>query len=373
MKKRPLITASRQERLVNELVIASRRVPSHGLSICVGDALKLFPKIGVRRVKNIGLLARSVSAGVLKTLKVVSSGDSVAARQLGVEHHTRVRAAFGNATRQLAILGSAIREDPRGVLPRIMVGALAAVTASGGPDGDGGIPDLDLKLGIDAHRSIVFHSVVAGTVVETLLFGLARLVGTVYPYLPARHDALWDAIARHKDDFLQCAAQGASAGLAYHLVVDGTVQAAPYHGLPFSMPMEAHQALLVANAAAEGADISKKDQSYQSAPVSVHDFNRSPIKEIIGDDKAKIFAWGAEPYLKEALLLDANVTISMRTTKLSRTLRKRGGSAEISFRVTSGNSEPHVTKYGCANVGTPIREFLRGLNNEVITLAVKAM
>lgn len=46
---------------------------------------------------------------------------------------------------------------------------LGFYAGSGGVDGDGGIPDLDLLAGIDAHRSILTHSILAGVVAEGLL------------------------------------------------------------------------------------------------------------------------------------------------------------------------------------------------------------
>ena len=49
--------------------------------------------------------------------------------------------------------------------------------------------------------------------------------------------------------------------IAYHLLLDGTLDGnKALVGLPFSMPMEGHNAFFVANAAAEALDLDKKKQ-----------------------------------------------------------------------------------------------------------------
>jgi len=66
---------------------------------------------------------------------------------------------------------------------------------------------------------------------EGSLYSVATLVGLAYRHLPATHDRLWDAIDCNRDRFLTVAA-GASAGVAYHLLIDGTLQPGTYHDLP---------------------------------------------------------------------------------------------------------------------------------------------
>ena len=70
----------------------------------------------------------------------------------------------------------------------------------------------------------------------------------------------WDALHAHAERIALSANRGASIGMAYHLLVDGLVQPAAYHDLPVSMPIEAHQTLISANAAAEAIDVAKKPQ-----------------------------------------------------------------------------------------------------------------
>ena len=55
-------------------------------------------------------------------------------------------------------------------------------------------------------------------------------------------------------------------GLAYHLAIDGIIEPAPYKDLPVGAPMEVHQTLFAANAAAEAVDVSHKTSLSSPAP-----------------------------------------------------------------------------------------------------------
>lgn len=80
----------------------------------------------------------------------------------------------------------------------------------------------------------------------------------VYQQLPAQHDPLWDSIHSQAANITLAASRGASIGMAYHLLVDGLVQPAPYHDLPVSLPIEAHQTVFVVNATSEAVDVTHK-------------------------------------------------------------------------------------------------------------------
>ena len=134
-----------------------------------------------------------------------------------------------------------------------MLGAfLGFYAGSGGIDGNGGIPDLDLLAGIGAHRSILTHSILAGIVAEGALLSIADLATQVHERLPFDHDPLWDTLAEGASPLVESLAAGTSAGIAYHLLVDAFIQPAPYKDLPFSMQIEGHQAAMAANGMAEG-------------------------------------------------------------------------------------------------------------------------
>ena len=126
-------------------------------------------------------------------------------------------------------------------------------------DIDGGIPDLDIVFGgIGSHRSPFTHSIISAALVETMVFSTVRAANITYRYLPEGHDSFWDNI----DKFGEWGhASGACTGIAYHLLIDGTLDGnKALTGLPFSMPMEGHNAFFVANATAEAIDLDKKKQ-----------------------------------------------------------------------------------------------------------------
>jgi hypothetical protein len=148
--------------------------------------------------------------------------------------------------------------DPRRTLPPLVAGLVGFNAGSGGLDGDGGIPDLDLVAGIGYHRSPLTHSILAGIVAEGVLLALADLAALVHQRLPARHDPLWDDLAEAGGPLADAAASGLSAGIAWHLLVDAFVEPAPYQGLPVPLPEAAHQGIMAANTAAEATHAVKR-------------------------------------------------------------------------------------------------------------------
>jgi hypothetical protein len=171
----------------------------------------------------------------------------------------RVGTAFGitsnaisNGAKSLSSLASELIASPAEAAPKLLVLVLSSVAASGGVDGNGGVPDMDIPLmGIGAHRSPLTHSILIGSLLETAVMLLTRIVLCTHKNLPTEHDPLWEGIARQSVNILSAAGKGASAGIAYHLMVDAVVQPGTYHGVPFDMPIEAHQAIFAANSAAE--------------------------------------------------------------------------------------------------------------------------
>lgn len=151
---------------------------------------------------------------------------------------------------------------PPKTAPKIMAIALGFFAGSGGLDADGGIPDSDWAF--DTHRSFLTHSIIAGSVIETSLFALADLSSTVHGRLPSPHDPFWDKVAEMRDRIGLALNQGLSAGIGYHLMVDATIQPAPYHDLPIALQMHEHQVLMGLNAVAETLDVGNKKQLDQS-------------------------------------------------------------------------------------------------------------
>ena len=107
------------------------------------------------------------------------------------------------------------------------------------------LPDMEIPLmGIGTHRSPLTHSILIGSLLETALLLLTRLVLCTHKNLPPNHDPLWESFARQSVGILNAAGKGASIGIAYHLMVDAVAQPGAYHGMPFDMPLETHQAVM---------------------------------------------------------------------------------------------------------------------------------
>jgi len=231
----------------------------------------MFPKVVVRRGVNVAHLAKRGAIGFFREFSDAFSAHRRGelrehARERGVSTGKALRGAVTDAGRQVNLIRGALQDDPGNAAPRMLVGTLAFLAASGGPDADGGVPDLDIQLlGIGSHRSLLSHSIVAGAVIETLLYGLAKVVGMLHQHLPSNHDPLWDTIHRNKDAYLSAAAMGAGAGVAYHLLIDATVQPGTYHGLPVSLPAEAHLTILGVNAGMEALDVPRKNETFSKA------------------------------------------------------------------------------------------------------------
>ncbi len=254
---------ARFKTLGDELLYAWDRTDSRLVLHWSAASATIFGTSLKRRASNLLNLAWRLSTA--------AAAESVAAvhayRQNRLPEHLGNRAgvAYASAadvaarvkvsTSQVADL---VRRQPRDAVPQLLVLVATSIVVSGGPDGDGGAPDLDLMFGIDAHRSILSHSILMGAALETAFLSLVQLVKLLHAKLPAHHDPLWDQIANQADSLAQAASVGASLGMAYHLLVDGLVQPAAYHDLPMSMPMEAHQTVFVVNAAGEALDVKHK-------------------------------------------------------------------------------------------------------------------
>lgn len=258
--------ASRYARMTAEIKHTVAQMPDGAMTAWGLYTAKVFGKVTWRRGKNFALFVGKLVTGVAK--EVNGFAQAHAQGEAAFKAHTEKRSTVwaestlkfsGNVLATVNSLIAAVRQKPAENAPKLIVATIAALVSSGGMDGDGGVPDLDLMAGIDAHRSIFTHSIIAGAAIEAGLLATAALIEQAYQYLPEDHDPLWDSIAKHKDDYVLAASQGASLGIAYHLLIDSTVDAGTYHGLPVPMPTEAHIALTASNAVAEGLDVKNKD------------------------------------------------------------------------------------------------------------------
>lgn len=253
------VSDNRARRLGEELAHALRQTQRGDLAAWGARSGKRFVGLTGRRIK--GLAALAVSLGKLGSREARDLLTAMRAGRGGEHFGNRSAAAIDgsidiakNGKQVLIAIGSSLKADPKANAPRVVAAFLGFYAGSGWLDGNGGIPDLDLLAGIDAHRSILTHSILAGVVAEGLLLASADLAVVVHDKLPEVHDPLWDKLAESFTPLTASLASGASAGIAYHLLVDAAIQPAPYHGLPFSMPLEAHQTAMVTNALAEGMD-----------------------------------------------------------------------------------------------------------------------
>lgn len=254
-----------ESRLFTELQMALSKTNADDLKAWGKSSAVRLPVIGKRRLKNLGSLVTSVADAVGSELR-----KAMLAWQRGdFGKHLEQRTAAGidstidmgrRTWTVVGTIGRALIDDPKKNAPGVLALSLGFLAGSGGVDGNGGIPDTDIAMfGIGDHRSLFTHSIIAGIVVEGSILALADLAGIVCNKLPAgERDPFWDTISSTKDLIAEKLAIGASAGIAYHLAVDATLQPAAYKDLPFSMPMEAHQTLFALNAAAEGVDAAKR-------------------------------------------------------------------------------------------------------------------
>lgn len=142
-------------------------------------------------------------------------------------------------------------------IAQMLLSWMVFYAAAGGQDLEGGLPDMDLLVGIGEHRSLFSHSVLLGLEVELALrFGLAALDCLILR-MPGDRHPVWDRIASLLERYGERALTGIWLGIGAHLLKDATLLSVagtkPVVGLPWSMPMEAHQAFLAANGVAAAA------------------------------------------------------------------------------------------------------------------------
>ena len=239
----------------------------HALSMLEGATLKAWGKRSSMRLlmlagRRVGGLAR------LATLLIHAGGDELVSL-LSATRGGRLKSHLGDRTanaidtsldigrdslRLINTVGRGLLNNPKANAHVVLGTLLGFGAGSGGLDGNGGIPDLDLLGGIAFHRSPLTHTIIAGIVVEGLLLAMADLAAEIHGNLPDGYDPIWDSLANIGRPLTQSLAIGTSAGLAYHLMVDALIQPAPYHDLPLAMPMEEHRAFMGANGVAEGED-----------------------------------------------------------------------------------------------------------------------
>jgi len=254
------LTDDRRSRLLREFRAAFGATPREAIVSWGKQSGAILADVTVRRGRNVGSQAGRFGNFVLEESRALL--DAVRQRVWGQHllNRTRVGAhralEFGAAFHGFYVtLREKVLNNPREAAPQLAAGVLGFYLGSGGPDGDGGVPDLDLLGGIGAHRSILTHSILSGIVVESLVLSFLALSKTVYGNLPQEHDPLWEDLNNAGEKFLTTFTTGVSMGIAYHLGVDATLDGSgTYKDLPFDVPQVGHQAILAANAVVEATD-----------------------------------------------------------------------------------------------------------------------
>ena len=247
----------RARRLFDELSFAVSRTDRDVLKNWGGRSAGRLMNLTARRIGGFAALATSISKGAWREISnlMKATGQGAALDHVGDRTAAAIDGSIAlgkDGARILSAIGRGLVSNPKETAPKVLGAFLGFYAGSGGVDGNCGIPDLDLLAGIDAHRSILTHSILAGIVAEGALLSIADLATQVHERLPVDHDPLWDELAESATPLASALATGTSAGIAYHLLVDAFIQPAPYHDLPFSMPIEGHQAAMAASGMAEG-------------------------------------------------------------------------------------------------------------------------
>ena len=237
------------------------------------DSVILFGKVTVRRGKGFFGTAKNIAKAAGKG--VLNFGEAVQEKRT-IKHLSDQKDKLVSGTKRIyktstTVLKNVVfllKNNPKEAGPLLFLGVLGFFCGAGFQIGekafydiDGGVPDLDIALGdIGTHRSPLTHSIISAAIIETMVFSTVRAANIIYKYLPEGHDSFWDKIETF-GEWGHAFASGACTGIAYHLLIDGTLDGqGTLKGMPFSMPMEGHNAFFVANAAAEAIDLDKKKQ-----------------------------------------------------------------------------------------------------------------
>lgn len=288
-----VVDASRKAKLLEELCHAIQATPQMELTAWGGRLPKTMWSVTRQRATSLKDLATGVGnffGGEGKNWYQAYKNDG------GWEHFsTRINAAkttsvstFKSAHGLIKNYSVDLSKNPEKEAPKLIALILGFLIGSGGIDGDGGVPDLDLLGGIGAHRSIFTHSIISGIVLETVILGVADLARTIHNHLPLNHDPLWNKLAIESETVVPSLIHGLSAGIAFHLGVDSTIDGdGIYRDLPVSAPQDVHQAITGVNAVAEGTYASRRNRTYESKPTAIYCANFKEAQE-----KAKA-NWGS--------------------------------------------------------------------------------
>ena len=287
-------TAESKNCLYTELSKAVGQMSAEDLKSWGSKSVQRIPKLAVRRAKNFGSIVSKSGKFVFKELVGVH-GAFKEGELKGHFKQRSVAAIDGTISAATFIkkstseIGKALFDNPQKNVLAVLSIALGYMVGSGGIDGNGGIPDTDIKtLGINAHRSPITHSIIAGIIAEAAILAIADLADVVVQKIPkSNRDPFWDKLIETKNQIAINMNRGVSSGIAYHLAIDATLQPGAYHGLPISMPMEAHQTLIGLNSLIEGIDVAHKEISTGQKVVNgISGFGKNVSDQVTGKANA---------------------------------------------------------------------------------------
>ncbi len=221
-------------------------------------------EVSLRRGRNAKATVLATGSWIREEWKMAREAHGEKSLMIHLQRRTKEGLS---QTREIALsaqgivteYGKRVVADPRSEAPALVVGIIAFLAASGGLDGDGGIPDLDLLGGIGAHRSLLTHTIVAGIVVETLARSTADLVSRIHSHMPEPHDPLWGMLAMRDSSVIEALCKGVSIGLSYHFAVDATVDSGgAYAALRGNVGPALDDLIQAGNAVVEGNDAARR-------------------------------------------------------------------------------------------------------------------
>ena len=259
------LNQTKASRLISEFKYAWDKTPlKDKISWCT-RCVSLFAKVTFRRAKGLF----QVSKNIIKSVgnETLELGKAIHGKRLigylddrKSKSSDAISGAYNASKSLLKNCFALLKDNPKEAGPIMFLGVLGFFCGSGGIDGDGGIPDLDIAVGgIGNHRNVFFHSVISAALLETMVYSSIDASNMIYKKLPDNHDGFWDKLVGYKN-WANAFVTGACTGIMYHLLIDGTIDGKKaMTNFPISMSMEGHNAFFITNAIAEGIDLNKKE------------------------------------------------------------------------------------------------------------------
>ncbi len=259
------ISEKRAQTLYSEFVFAWNNTSKEEKLKWSKETAKIFGKVTLRRLKGFTIAVGKLAGAIgLETFEFGKSIYKNEAKSYIIDRKTKAyKYVKDSGEKSKSIIKDTLtllKTNPNEAGPALFLGIIGFFAGSGGFDANEGIPDLDIAVGgIGNHRSIFFHSIISAAVLETMVYSTILASKTIHKNLPENHDPFWDKASGY-EKWTEAFLSGACIGIAYHLLIDGTIQGnKAYTDLPIKgLSMETHNAILVSNSMAEFIDAKKK-------------------------------------------------------------------------------------------------------------------